>query len=200
MMNRKSVRQFGFTFIEVVSVMVASSTLALMGMPMLTDYNAQVAANGTQELFAEALTKGRHHAVTTGATVKVCGSNDGKTCNDASWSGGWLVYTVPSSDKTSSGIQTEDQIVTAYQFEQTDLILEVLDENSQAVSEIRFDPQGFNKSQQRLEAFICAHNHKSLGDKVVVERNGRVRLSSNPNTADVSGAGKNSHASQCKQA
>lgn len=198
--QRKS--QSGFTFIEIASVMAISSLLAVMGMPLVNQFKADSAASGAQQNLAQALAHARTHAVSQGKTVKVCGSSDGLVCSDDAWSKGWLVH---QSEQSSAGavIAAED-IISAYQFDDTTYAVRVYDEKWQAVNEIRFDTQGFNLAQQRLAATVCVPGASAEMDAMLIERTGRVRLSHSAAdkaaTAAVVSAARSNTFNQCNQA
>lgn len=202
-MSSQPTKQSGFTLIEMASVMAISGLLAVVGLPMVNDYKAQSVAAGAQKMFAEALVQARTMAVSHGKTVKICGSRDGKTCSDNAWSEGWLVY--HGDGQTASGETiTDHQIIADYRFEDTVYALQVFDEQWQDVHEIRFDTQGFNLAQQRLAATVCVLGSKAEADAVLIERTGRVRVSSYSDDrrapAAVVGSASSSTSSQCKQA
>jgi Tfp pilus assembly protein FimT len=186
--------QRGFSFAEVTSVLLASTTLTIMGLPMINDLSEQAKATATQELFAEALAQGRNHAVTKGESVKVCGSDDGKTCSRDSWRGGWLVQSVGRGKAASAGIT-----ISAYQIADPKQSLNVIDETQQNVQEIRFEPTGFNQSQRRVEGRICSPENKPVGDSVIVERNGRVHVTGTSSASMLSNSAPSNRISQCKQ-
>lgn len=197
-MNSKKTKQSGFTFIEIMAVTAASGILAMLGLPMINDLKTQSAASGAQQMFADALAQARAHAVSQGEIVSVCGSSDGRVCNGDSWSNGWLIYS--GSDSSISS----DNIISAYQFEDTHYSLQVFDEKWQGVNKIQFDTQGFNLAQQRLAATVCVPGLDAEIDAVLVERTGRVRLSGNASdrqaTTAVMGSATSSTFDQCKQA
>lgn len=200
MSNRKKA-QAGFTFLEIVSVMAVSGVLATLGLPMVSQLQAQSAASGAQQVFAEALAQARSHAVAQGKTVKICGSRDGLVCSENAWSEGWLIHQGESS--TSAAIAEQD-VIAAYQFEEADYELQVFDEKWQSVNEIRFDTQGFNLAEQRLAATLCQPGLANKVDAVLVERTGRVRVGSagidQQHTAAALNSAAHNTSSQCNQA
>lgn len=167
---------------------------------MINDYKARAAAASVQNNFAEAVGQARTYAVSQGKLVKVCGSHDGKTCSDGAWSKGWLVH---QGDSQSSTIAEQD-IISAYQFQDARYAMQVFDENWQSVNEIRFDTQGFNLAQQRLAATLCLPGKNAEIDAVLIERTGRVRTSVSPGdrrtTSAVLDSTSSSTFSQCNPA
>lgn len=202
-MNNRAAKQSGFTFIEIVSVMAASGFLAMLSLPMLNDYKAQSAASGVQKSFADALAQARAYAVAQGQSVEVCGSSDGKSCSSDAWSDGWLVYSGDRKMALGESISS-DQIISAYHFEDASHTLHVIDEESKAVNEIRFDVQGFNLAQQRLAASVCLPSDNVEAGAVLVERNGRIRLTNRAAGDKTSAVAANSISgsafNQCNQA
>lgn len=199
-MSSQKAKQSGFTLVEIASVMAVSGVLAVTGLPMINDYKARSAAASVQNNFAEALGQARTYAVSQGKLVKVCGSHDGKVCSNDAWSKGWLVH---QGDSQSSNIAEQD-IISAYQFEQAQYTLQVFDESWNSVNEIRFDTQGFNLAQQRLAATVCLPGANSEIDAVLIERTGRVRTSTSAGdrrtAAAVLGSASSGTFSQCNEA
>lgn len=200
-MSSQKKSQSGFTFIEVASVMAVSGLLTVMGLPMVNQLQAESAASGAQQHFAEALAYARTHAVSQGKTVKVCGSSDGRVCSDNAWSQGWLVH---QGEQTLGDPIAAVDIISTHQFDDATYAVKVYDEKWQAVNEIRFDTQGFNLAQQRLAATVCVPGATSAMDAVLIERTGRVRLSTTSAdkaaTTAVLDEARNVSSAQCKQA
>lgn len=170
--------QSGFTMIELMTVMLIAGILAALSAPLIKSYAKESAAGSIHAEFSETLASARQMAVATGQTVALCASADGLRCSGDDWSKGWLVYL--ERDVSAQGAIAPEAIVGAYQIDQVDFRLVILDENFKDVPSIRFNAQGFSMAESRLAATMCnSQVHKSM-DALLVERTGRIRAFSNP--------------------
>lgn len=177
-MNSRVSQERGFTILELVAVVAVSSALALMGMPLIKDYQQSYNTAGVSQQFAETLASARERAVSMGESVYICGSSDGKHCSEDAWTQGWLVYQGAQRKLPGDEVPAEE-IIEHFNHTSDDYRLTVLDESFASVSDIRFDARGFNGAQQRVVAVMCGADKNIELDAVMVERTGRVRVGKN---------------------
>ncbi len=175
-MSKGKSRQFGFTMLELFSVVVVSGVLAMASMPLLKDFQSNHTAADLQQTFAESLAVARERAVGTGVAVYLCGSADGETCS-SDWGNGWLVYQ-SAQPKAPGQTVPEADIIQHIDVADARSELKVIDEDLHAVAAISFDSRGFNAASQRLTAMTCASD-SAAGAAIFLERSGRVRVGKN---------------------
>ena len=84
--------QTGWTLIELMLVMTLIAVLVVVAVPSLGGAIARQRVLGAGNEFVGALHYARAAAVSAGARVIACPSNDGRHCAPATrWDGGWLV-------------------------------------------------------------------------------------------------------------
>jgi type IV fimbrial biogenesis protein FimT len=177
-MNSRVSQERGFTILELVAVVAVSSTLALMGLPLVKDYQQNYQTAGVPQQFAETLASARERAVSMGESVYICGSRDGSHCSEDAWTQGWLVY--QSTERKLPGDEVPAaEIIEHFTHTGDDYSLTVMDENFTSLSDIRFDARGFNGAQQRVMAVMCGADANVELDAVMIERTGRVRVGKN---------------------
>jgi prepilin-type N-terminal cleavage/methylation domain-containing protein len=165
----------GFTILELVAVVAISSALAIMGLPLLKDFQENHRTAGVPHQFAETLAHARERAVSVGESVYICGSRDGIHCNEDAWAHGWLVY--QSAERKLPGAEVPSHEIIEHVTRDSDNFrLRVLDESFASLDDIRFDSRGFNAAEQRLTAVVCRTSGNAEMDAVTVERTGRVRI------------------------
>ena len=89
----------GFTLVELMMTMAVAAILMAIGLPSMRS----MVQNDRQWTQASTLVLGlnaaRSEARKQDASVEICPSTDGSTCNGASWSQGWIVVsTVPAAN------------------------------------------------------------------------------------------------------
>jgi type IV fimbrial biogenesis protein FimT len=177
-MNSRVSQERGFTILELVAVVAVSSALALMGLPLVKDFQQSHGSSGVSQQLAETLANARERAVSMGQSVYICGSRDGAHCSEDAWTQGWLVY--QSAQRKLPGDEIPAvEIIEHYTYTGSDYHLTVLDENLASLSDIRFDSRGFNGAQQRVTAVMCDSDANVELDAVMIERTGRVRMGKN---------------------
>ncbi len=173
-MRNLSKTQKGFSLLEMFGVLVVSSILASLGVPMVSDIKNSSEGETLQDEFARSLAEARNLAVSTGDTVFVCASGDGEACTSGEWSNGWLVY---SGDRMADGeVVAEGNRINATHIENDELEVSVFDEALNEVADIRFNNQGFNGAKTKVSAEVCSSSSNLLSESVLVERSGRIRI------------------------
>ncbi len=163
----------GFTLIEVMSVLAVGSAVAMLGLPVVDDFNSKRVAAGVQDEFTSALALARSTAAATGQTVALCGTEDGERCSLGRWNNGWLVYVEDASTAGKANAMPAQRLHSV-SLQQSKAHLAVLDEQSKPVEAIRFDSRGFNVAAQRIAASVCSSGEVKQLAAVTIERSGRV--------------------------
>ncbi len=83
-------RNCGFTLIELLYTLVVLAILSSIGLP---DFSNLIERNRNQSLRDQLIAQLKHArsmAVLHNQRIEICGSSDGRTCDDA-WQSGWLI-------------------------------------------------------------------------------------------------------------
>ncbi len=164
--------QSGFTLIEVMSVVMITSFLALAAAPMAKNYSLNREVTEIQLQFAKSLNRARERAVLKDELVSVCGSRDGRTCSQDAWAGGWLVYRASTEGVSQP---TLERIVEAYQVqEDVGWALNVADQHNTPLASIQFDARGYNTHSGRISAGFCRLSDNTSVPALEVQRSGRI--------------------------
>jgi type IV fimbrial biogenesis protein FimT len=96
-------RAGGFTLIELLVTLAIAAILVALAAPAMSSFLAEQAAAGNADELAATFRSARSEAIKRSASVTVCASRDGATCdadNDADaddWAAGWIVATASGS-------------------------------------------------------------------------------------------------------
>lgn len=134
-----SVREKGFTLIELIVVLALVSILVSLAGPsyqtVIVDSRISGAVNATQGLLSYA----RSEAIKAQDTVTVCGSEDSATCSGAaSWTNGWIIFLDRDADRTIDG---DDILLKVADAQQAGNTLRLTGVNLSA-GLIQFNPRG----------------------------------------------------------
>lgn len=87
-------REQGFTLMELIVTLAVAAIILSFGVPGFTSFIDNNRATTHTNDLVTALNLARSEATRRGATVSVCSSTDGATCNGTSdWSTGWVART-----------------------------------------------------------------------------------------------------------
>ena len=104
----------GFTLIELIVTLAVVSILLLTGVPMINqmlDNNRLVSEINS---IAGSLSLARSESIKRGATVTVCGSSDGSTCDTANWESGWIIFSDANHNATLESTDTLLKVFAAF--------------------------------------------------------------------------------------
>ena len=100
-----SVREKGFTLIELMITLVVLGILLLVAVPNFGSFVAQSRVDAVKEKLISSIGLARSEAIKRGAQVVICRRNAGaNTCagtatsGASNWSNGWLVYLDQNAD------------------------------------------------------------------------------------------------------
>ena len=82
----------GFTLIELIVTLAVVSILLLTGIPMLNQMTENNRLVTQINSIAGSLAVARSESIKRGASVTLCGSTNGTTCDTSNWESGWIVF------------------------------------------------------------------------------------------------------------
>lgn len=82
----------GFTLIELLVTLAVIAILVLVGTPMVASILGSNKTVANYNKVAGSLALARSEAIKRGATISICGSTDGATCDTSNWEDGWIVF------------------------------------------------------------------------------------------------------------
>lgn len=160
-------KQSGFSWIELMVVVLLAGLLVAAATPMVNAYSSQRGSLHLQARFLESLAKAQEAALNGGEQVSLCASRDGKRCEPTGWEHGWLVY-----KGAQGGNLAPAQVIEQVQAESVEAKVSVVNEQAQPLAAIRFNARGF--SADRVLAAFC--QPQALDSRVLlIERTGRFR-------------------------
>jgi type IV fimbrial biogenesis protein FimT len=98
--TRSRRRAGGFTLIELLVTLAIAAILVALAAPAMSSFLAEQAAAGNADELAATFRSARSEAIKRSASVTVCASSDGATCDEgdeADWAAGWIVATASGS-------------------------------------------------------------------------------------------------------
>lgn len=85
-------KEQGFTLFELIVTLAVAAIILSFGVPGFMSFIDNSRATTHANDLVTALNLARNEAIRRGATVSVCSSTDGATCDgDSNWSTGWIV-------------------------------------------------------------------------------------------------------------
>ena len=91
-MSSKSIRERGFTLLELMTALAVAAVLIAVGVPQLRDLTIQQRITGAAQDLHIDLALARNEAVTRATNVTVCPSADLVACTNDGWGNGRLVF------------------------------------------------------------------------------------------------------------
>lgn len=163
----RAAKQNGFSWIELMVVVLLAGLLVAAATPMVNAYSSQRGSLHLQARLLESLAKAQEAALSGGEPVSLCASRDGKRCEATGWEYGWLVYKGAQRENITSA-----QIIEQVQAETVEAKISVVNEQAQQLPAIRFNAQGF--SADRVLAAFCQQQPED-SRVLLIERTGRFR-------------------------
>jgi Tfp pilus assembly protein FimT len=90
-------RSAGFTFLELMMVLIVAIILVGVGVPTFKDSVAKYRMENTRRALSDTLLTAREESINGEFPVTVCASTDGKTCDTDDWSQGQIVFYDPNN-------------------------------------------------------------------------------------------------------
>ena len=84
-------RYGGFTVIELMVALAVLAILVALAVPNFNDASLSARLNGFANSLVAAAQVARSEAIKRNATIKLCASDGGATCNGSDWEQGWIV-------------------------------------------------------------------------------------------------------------
>lgn len=103
-------KQFGFTLLELVIVMIIIGILATLAVP---GFSSLMASNNLSTKFnnlAGNISLARMEAVKRSRTIVLCASSSQTNCNSTDWADGWLVFV---DDNNNGAMDAPDTLLLA---------------------------------------------------------------------------------------
>ena len=85
-------RQSGFTLIELLVTLVIVAILLAIGVPSFSNFIKDNRRTTQVNDLITAFNLARSEAIKRGVPVTVCQSDDGETCTNSAWEGGWIIF------------------------------------------------------------------------------------------------------------
>jgi type IV fimbrial biogenesis protein FimT len=137
----------GFTLVELMIGIVVLAILLGFAVPNFNDASLSARLNGFANSLAAAAQVARSEAVKRNATITVCASSDGETCDDpGGWEHGWIVV----DQATAVVIQAHEPLPTQFKIsgtQQLDFPGTVVGATTATLTVCRADPVG---SEERV--------------------------------------------------
>jgi type IV fimbrial biogenesis protein FimT len=165
----------GITAIELLiglAVLVIVALLAIPGSSMLIESYRLKAASSQ---LVDGLYLARSEAQNRGSTVKVCPSDDGRSCRtDGDWSHGWLVF----SDGNDDGVVQEIELLEAFEAPGAHVRIVASGAAQKAAG---FTSAGLVRDNGSAsgEFILCTENSRAASRVIEVDSEGWVSLASN---------------------
>lgn len=159
--------QQGFTFFELMIVLVILGIALAMGVPRLQDSVLRSRVVSDAGDFMSTLIYARNQAITSGYNVVVCASSDKATCT-GSWKQGWIVYRdIDSSGTLNSG----DKVIRKHGG-----LDKVTVTPSTATSSVGFTSRGYSVANVANDFLFCGPGTDGTwhGRKILLENTGRA--------------------------
>ena len=117
MIKNLSVDKRGFTLIELITVLVFAGIILAIAVPnfkaMIKNNRLATSAND----FVATLNLARSEAISRGARVTVCRSDDMATCNNSAshyWEDGWIIFQDSENTGTVGAVDLGDELIRVY--------------------------------------------------------------------------------------
>lgn len=169
--------QHGLSLIELLVTLSIAVILLTIGVPSFVDMiNSNTATSYANDLLAD-LNYARSEAITRGARVTVCHSNDASTCSGG-WSNGWIVFAnVNESGATGQGTRDgDDEVLRVHAALSSGWALLV---NGNVPDYMAFQPTGLSATFNNFGTgtfTFCKGSQVQTGNDVTVNKTGRARV------------------------
>lgn len=104
----------GFTLVELMVTVAIVAVLTTLALPSMRQFIGNWQLSNALNAFIGSLQIARAEAVKRGRNVRMCRSNNGRTCGvgnnlPGGWTSGWIVYV--DNDGSGAGVSASDQII-----------------------------------------------------------------------------------------
>jgi type IV fimbrial biogenesis protein FimT len=163
--------QSGLTAVEMMIALATLAVVILISVPgasmLIEHYRLKSASND----LVSGLYLARAEAINRASTVRVCPSDDGRSCRtDGDWSQGWLVY----SDGNGDGIVQDIELLEAFQAPDSHVHIVAL---GAAQKSAAFTPTGLVRDNDAAKGeFVLCHGENSSSNAILIDSDGWVSL------------------------
>jgi type IV fimbrial biogenesis protein FimT len=161
----------GFSLIELLTALAISAVLAGLGWPMMTRQRAAAAVAAATDRTLAALQMARQQALSTGQSVTVCPSADGRQC--AFGGGQWMAFENRPGGRDSTR-ESGEPLLQRWQLPEGI-------RTSGTRGYAAYQPA--TRAAATLTFRFCHERHPELSQSVIVSQTGRPRVS-RPNPAN----------------
>lgn len=181
-------KDFGYTLIELMAMLVVISLLLTVGVPMMnTFFDSNRMVSNSNEIVG-ALHVARSEAIKQQSRISMCQSNDTTSCTGSGqWEDGWIVFQDPNGNVTVDGGERIIRLNAGADGPQ--VTVRSNDVNNQIVSSVTFTsrglPKALNGGSQSGTFRICdargrkvnADGVSTVARGVILSLTGKVRTS-----------------------
>lgn len=158
----------GFTLIELMVVLFIAAILMGVAVPSFIDMSVRNRLVTTTNDFISTINLARSEAIRRGVPIRICGTEDGETCDADAWSSGWLVYADANNDgdldNTDPVIRVHEGLAPGYTLSPDDAF----------ASSLSYGPDG---SATNIGVFAICHKDEVEGARAIVVTRLRPRVS-----------------------
>ncbi len=173
--QHRAFRSAGFSLVELMVTISIVAILTGLAMPSMRKFVGNVQLSNAINAFIGSLQIARAEAVKRGRNVRMCRSNNGRTCGAGNnlpggWTSGWIVYV--DNDGSGAGVGANDQIIlTQGALPNFDSILSL---NPSAFS---FTPTGLLQSGVGMQTMVFSWDSEGRIQKsLCITFTGRTRI------------------------
>lgn len=171
-MNISSLRNEGFTLIELMVTLAIAAILVTVGLPAMTNMVTKSKLSGQVQEFFGAVGFARSEAIKRGASVSICKSNNASSCG-GNWSDGWIVFIDSDANGSrNTAVGTTESILRVFPAISAGYTLNVTADLANAVT---YDRLGMGSSSAGRIVF-CKDSDETKA-KVVFLTKARPRIS-----------------------
>ena len=111
----------GFTLVELITAVAVLAVLVALAVPNFNDATLSARLNGFANSLVAAAQVARSEAIKRNATIKLCASDGGETCNGTDWEQGWIVV----NDDETVVLQVHQALPSEFKVTEEDDTLEI---------------------------------------------------------------------------
>lgn len=158
----------GFTLVELLMVLVVGVILLTIGAPAFNDTVKNNRLVASLNALSGMLGSARAEAIAQRATVTVCGSSDGESC-DGEWAQGWISFLDGDNDGTADA---DDTVLRQANAVPGTISVALVGDDAT----VSYDSQGFARTGANSTFRLCDNRGDTHGRALLVSSTGRVSV------------------------
>ena len=167
--------QQGFTLLELMTTLGIATILVSVAVPGLQEFKKNSRQRSATNELVSTMHVARNTAITTNTRVTVCASRNGTSCDNVSWSSGYIAFVDTDGDRVLDGNETV--LRAGERSDNVDI------SSAQFGSFFVYRPNGrvmnANVSQNSGLFMICDDRGTSYSRSIQLDLSGRARSASN---------------------